>query len=127
MAWSSNVTASGCGSRDRNNVVGWGSLDGSTLGRACSWNTILGYKTESDLKFDTSSRAWHITAATTGCTGNRFDLQGVAVHEFVHAAGLGHVAAAKPQVMDPSLSACSMVWRQLGRGDHSGLRAHYRS
>jgi len=122
LAAQPGVTATGCGSQDLNNVVGMGPLDGGTLGRTCSWNTVLGYKAEADIKFDTSSRSWHWSPSTSGCAAGSFDIEGVAVHEFGHAVGLGHVDD-QTQVMRETIASCDFSWRDLGRGDQRGLLA----
>ncbi len=124
-----DATTSGCNAFGGGaNVVGWGNISVATwFAFTCSWNTIGGYKWEADIKFDNSSRSWFMNSSATGCTGGRTDLWGAATHEFGHAVGLDHVHQSEPQVMNPYLSGCSMVWRQLGRGDQNGLRAHYGS
>lgn len=121
-----NVNADGCpGSYSGFHTQGFGALNGTRLALNCSWSNV--YKIHSDTKFDTSSRSWWTGATTSGCS-SRWDLQGVAVHEFGHALGLGHVNDTEPQVMNPNLGGtCNWSWRQLGRGDQNGLRAQYGS
>lgn len=122
------VTETGCGAYKQNSIIGWTSLAGDTLARTCSfYNPATNTLYVADIAFDTSSRSWYTSSSTTACTGNSFDLRGVAVHEFGHAVGLGHVADDEPQVMNPFAYPCDTSFRQLGRGDQNGLRAHYGS
>ncbi len=123
---SPNITSTGsCTTNDLASVVGFGAVDGTYLAWACRWTSGTGHLSHADIRFDNSSRSWHTSSSTSGCTGSTWDLQGVATHEFGHAVGLNHVDPSEPQVMNPSLSQCNFTWRQLGRGDQNGLRALY--
>ncbi|WP_152364539.1 matrixin family metalloprotease [Microlunatus speluncae] len=124
-----NVNSNGCPDNYSGfNAQGWGALTGPQekwLALNCTWYTV--YIRHSDTKFDLTGRSWWTGATTSGCSG-KWDLQGVATHEFGHALGLDHVHESEPQVMNPGLAGtCNWSWRQLGRGDQNGLRAQYGS
>lgn len=103
------------------NEVSFGDVSGSTLAWTCTYVGI-GSISEADIKFDNSNRTWN--TSTTGCSG-RYDLRGVATHEFGHFFGLGHSAQTAGQVMAPTTGTCNTANRQLGRGDQEGLRKIY--
>jgi hypothetical protein len=115
------VTATGgCGAANASSVVGWGSLPKDVLGVTCVWSRS-GTAVETDQRYSTSVN-W--SAAAT-CSGARFDLRGVATHEWGHAYGLGHTAANSGLVMKPSVSTCETSQRGLGLGDLLGIDAIY--
>lgn len=115
------TTAGGCGSMDRTNTVGWGSLPSGVLGLTCVWFGSDGVALETDQRYATGF-TWN-SAAT--CTGSRFDLRGVATHEWGHAYGLGHTAQSTGLVMKPSSTTCETAQRTLGLGDVLGIDALY--
>jgi len=112
----------GCGTFSDVNAVGWGALSNlSTLAVACTWRRS-GYIVKSDIKVDTSSRSWN---TSNSCSGNRYDVQGVATHEFGHAIGVGHVFQESQQVMKPASSTCELDQRELGYGDQRNIVLAY--
>ncbi|ROS68644.1 matrixin [Curtobacterium sp. PhB172] len=118
---SMGVTATGgCGTANASSVVGWGSLPSGTLGVTCVWSRS-GTAVETDQRYSTSVN-W--SAAAT-CSGDRFDLRGVATHEWGHAYGLGHTAKNSGLVMRPSATTCDTAQRGLGLGDLMGIDAIY--
>lgn len=121
------VTSTGCGGRDSSNVMGFGDISGGVLARTCWWTgtgTNGTFKNEADIMFDNSDRSWHIMFPTSGCTPGSYDIQGVALHEALHAVGLGHTSN-QTQVMRETINACDFTWRDMGRGDQNGLIALY--
>lgn len=81
---------------------------------ACTWfNLKIGVQQESDIMFN-KNKLWS-TAST--CSGSRYDLRGLAVHEFGHAFGLNHVAESTDQVMGDKSGYCDTYMRKLQRGD----------
>lgn len=115
------ITATGgCGTSDGANMVGWGSLRAGTLAVTCVWSRG-GVAVEADQRYSTSV-AW---SATTTCSGSRFDLRGVATHEWGHAWGLGHTASSSGLVMKPASTTCETGQRTLGLGDLIGIDALY--
>ena len=120
------ISATGsCTGLSFQNEVSFGPVDGSVLAWACTYSDFTGLIHEADIKFDNTSRTWH--TATSGCSGSKYDLQGVATHEFGHAFGLEHSAQSSGQVMAPTTGTCNTSQRQLGRGDQEGLRNKYGS
>lgn len=117
------VTPTGCGSRDSNNVQGFGDISGNTLARTCSWNSVNGFKQEADIMFDKTNRSWHASDNPL-CVAGSYDIQGVALHEGLHAVGLGHTSN-QTQVMRETIAPCDFSWREMGRGDQNGLIALY--
>lgn len=112
----------GCGTFSTTNTVGWGPFDNaSTLAAACTWRSN-GFITKSDIKFDTSGRTWNTDNA---CNPGRFDVQGIATHEFGHSVGLGHVFQESQQVMKPASPPCDLDQRELGWGDQRNLIVAY--
>ncbi|QSB22028.1 matrixin family metalloprotease [Curtobacterium sp. 24E2] len=111
-----------CSAQDRKNVIGWGSLPIGTLAATCTFVDLTGLtSTESDQKYSTRY-AW---SSTSSCSGNRFDLRGVAVHEWGHTFGLGHVDQASRLVMKPASDYCEQSQRSLGYGDFLGIIQAY--
>lgn len=115
------TAAGGCGAMDRTNTVGWGSLPSGVLGLTCVWFGSDGVAQETDQRYATGF-TWN-SAAT--CSGSRFDLRGVATHEWGHAYGLGHTAQSSGLVMKPSSTTCETAQRTLGLGDVLGIDALY--
>lgn len=115
------VTATaGCGTSSGASVVGWGALPSGTLAVTCVWSRS-GVAVEVDQRY-TTAQQW---SATTTCTGTRFDLRGVATHEWGHAYGLGHTTQASGLVMRPASTTCATGQRTLGLGDVLGIDALY--
>lgn len=113
------VTAKGgCGSSDGSSVAGWGSLSSGVLAVTCVWSRS-GTATEVDQRYSTG----HVWSATTTCSGSRYDLRGVATHEWGHAYGLGHTPQASGLVMKPASAPCDTAQRTLGLGDVLGIAA----
>ncbi len=119
------VLANGsCGSHDGVNTIGWGPIraaSGGVLAATCTWR-VGAVPFSSDQKYNTLY-AW---SASTTCAVGRYDIQGVAAHEFGHTFGLGHVAVGTEQTMKPSARTCDVQMRSLGRGDAAGIKALYR-
>lgn len=117
-----NVTAEGgCSTSSGYSVAGWGALPTGTLGVTCVWFDQAGVAKEADQRYSTRY-AWSSTAS---CSGNRYDVQAVATHEWGHLYGLGHVASGTGQVMEPSGGTCALGSRTLGLGDMTGIAAKY--
>ncbi|QBE49716.1 matrixin family metalloprotease [Leucobacter triazinivorans] len=118
-----NNSSGGCGAWSAAlNTKGWGSLPTDTLANACTY-TVGAYPYRSDHKYNTRY-AWN-TGSSTSCSGSKYDLQGVATHEFGHTYGLGHSSQSNNQVMKPSANACESAMRTLGRGDIRGMSYLY--
>ena len=117
-----NTTTRAPNVRDGYNVVGWASLSGSTLAYTNWWyegSTIV----EADIRFDNSSRSWHVSSSASVASG-KYDLRSVAAHEFGHAFGFDHVLSSPHQVMFDSFG--SGVERRVKRaGDLYGMQLKY--
>jgi len=117
----SGVTAAGgCVQPSGASVLGWGALPTGTLAVTCIWSRS-GTAVKVDQRY-TTRQQWNV--ATT-CSGARFDLRGVATHEWGHAFGLGHTAQASGLVMKPASTTCETGQRVLGFGDVLGIDALY--
>ena len=114
------TAAGGCGASSGTSVVGWGSLRSGTLAVTCVWSRS-GTAIEVDQRYSTAV-AW---STSTACSGARFDLRGVATHEWGHAFGLGHTAQNSGLVMKPASTTCEVGQRTLGLGDLMGIDALY--
>ena len=113
------VTGGSCGTNDSRNVVGWGVLPSGTLARACWWWATGGITVAGDIMFN-SSYSWANSSSV--CTGAKYDLQGVATHEWGHVFGLNHdLDAGSQQVMKKSSTTCEVSQRKLGSGDVAGI------
>lgn len=110
----------GCGASSGASVVGWGSLPSGTLAVTCVWSRS-GVAVEVDQRY-TTGQQWYVGPT---CSGARFDLRGVATHEWGHAFGLGHTAQNSGLVMKPASTTCEMGQRTLGLGDVLGIDAVY--
>lgn len=120
-----NVTRTGaCGSRDGQNVVGFGALPTGILGVSCTWS-IDGRAIENDVRLNRGDHRWFVRRPS-GCT-NRFGIEAVMTHELGHTFGLGHVSESTHGHLTMSTRAppCSNAPSTLGRGDVIGLRALY--
>lgn len=105
--------------------VGWGTLPSGTLAYACTYHNLrIGVQQEADIKFN--NRTGLLWNTSSSCSGSRYDLRGVAVHEFGHAFGLNHVSESADQVMGGSVATCDTFMRKLQRGDTLGMIKRYR-
>lgn len=115
--------AGGCGAfAVAKNTKGWGTLPKGTLAATCTY-TVGAAPHRSDQKYSTNY-IWN-TGSGTSCSGTRYDLQGVATHEFGHTYGLGHSQQSNQQVMKPYVGTCESAMRTLGRGDIRGINYLY--
>lgn len=111
------------------NEVAFGAINtGGILAVTCTWwynwpgdNPIE----EADMVFNRANNLYFYTIPS-GCSG-RYELQGVATHEFGHAFGLDHVSedTYRYMTMSPIATPCSYSDSSLGLGDYNGLQAHY--
>lgn len=106
----------GCGTPNGANTTGWGALRSGTLATTCVWSRS-GVAVEVDQRY-TTAYAWSSSAT---CSGAKFDLRGVATHEWGHAYGLGHTTQASGLVMKPASTQCDVAQRTLGLGDAFGI------
>lgn len=104
------------------NVIDMGPLPSNILAATCR------YENSSEISYATvrfnSSKTWY-SGSVTGCSGSKYDAQGVAAHEAGHVFGLNHVAASTLQVMKPASATCEVSQRLLGPGDLAGMKAIY--
>ena len=139
MTNSGGVTTCGDGStdgRDHESVVDFGNLDyysgtdGTPLGLTCKWtmphpfnkNNIL----EADVRINTTNFTWFY-AKPSSCTGQKYDLRAVIMHEFGHVYGLNHVSesAHGNLTMSTITDPCDISGRTLGKGDLISLQNTY--
>lgn len=124
--YTTNVTFSGgCAAQDSISVQKFGNLSTSVapIAITCTASNGLNWVLHTDSLYS-NNVSWYASSSTTGCTGSKYDLQGVATHEIGHAYGLNH-AGDGTQVMYPSSPYCDTGDRLLGSGDHAGLMAKY--
>lgn len=117
-----------CHGPDGQSTVGFGHRPAETLGTACWWYSLVdGEKRifETDIRFQAGPDMFY-NVEPLDCTG-RYNLTGVAVHEFGHAFGLAHVNEQRfpYQTMSPVAPTCSYEPATLARGDWLGLRGRY--
>ncbi|GAA2828256.1 hypothetical protein GCM10010471_07200 [Leucobacter komagatae] len=119
-----------CAPPDGFNTAGLYSLSqgfsdrGRPLAVACVHSTVSGGPYDSDIAFDLR-RNWNddLTRCVTPWSPNGvevYDMYTVALHEWGHVYGLGHVPAITQQIMRPAFGACERM-HGLGSGDWYGL------
>lgn len=121
---SANMSGGICLPSDEKAVVDSGAVASSTtLAQACMYRTT-GQIIGGDIRIS-SVKTWYTSLSVTGCSGTKYDLQGVITHEVGHLFGLNHVALATRQVMKPSSTTCETSQRTLGNGDLAGMKNLY--
>lgn len=71
-----------------------------------------------------SSWEWHDGPGSIPATGNSFDLQAVACHEYGHCLGLGHTSV-PGSTMEPAISSGGTSTRSIENDDIGGVQALY--
>ena len=122
------TTDGGCGSRDGQNSVSFGSLNPGLLAVTCIWwfgGRDGGRSVETDILIDNTSGLFFVNTPPN-CSG-RWDLEGTITHEFGHVFGLGHVPFGEhgDLTMTDGLPDCSTAYRGLGLGDYLTLKRQY--
>ncbi|NHB84174.1 matrixin family metalloprotease [Tessaracoccus sp. HDW20] len=99
-----------------------GALPSGTLAATCKYenSSEISYAT---VRFNTAY-TWY-SGSTTGCSGTKYDAQGVMAHEAGHVYGLNHVANSTLQVMKPNSGTCEVSQRLLGPADLAGMKSIY--
>jgi hypothetical protein len=110
-----------CGSFNKSNVVGWGSLPNGLLGWTCYWWGGNGNMIAADMRLSPSTKV--VLGYPKTCS-NKYDLQSITTHEWGHAWGLAHVQNDN-LTMHHFLPPCSPAFRTLGLGDWRGMRKLY--
>jgi hypothetical protein len=119
------VTNTGsCGTSDKVNVVGFGTLPSGYLGMTC-WRTMSSTVFEADLKLNKAYYHWY-TSKPSSCSA-KWSVTAAATHEFGHLYGLAHVSETyHPSLtMSPIIKACQASEATLGLGDVRGLNSLY--
>jgi hypothetical protein len=122
---SANMSGGACLSSDYINVVDSANVlaSASTLAQTCVYKTTSEI-VHADMRIN-GSYTWYTSDSVTGCTGSKYDLEGVMTHEAGHLFGLGHVSTSTLQAMKPSSSTCETSQRNLGNGDLAGMKFLY--
>lgn len=105
------------------NVIDLGALPSNYLAAACRYENA-GLISWASVRFN-SAFTWYTASSSTGCSGSKYDVQGVMTHEAGHVFGLNHVAESTLQVMKPSSGTCEVSQRSLGAGDLAGMKVKY--
>lgn len=106
------------------NVIDTGTLPSGTLAATCTYKNASEISYAS-VRFNTAVYSWYTGTSVTGCSGSKYDAQGVMTHEAGHVFGLGHVANSTYQVMKTSSGHCETSQRKLGSGDLAGMKHLY--
>ncbi|WP_296667610.1 matrixin family metalloprotease [Demequina sp.] len=121
---SSTISSSGtCNATDFVNVVDVGALSASAVASTCTYknSSEISY---ADVRFN-SAYTFYTSTSVTGCTGSKYDAQGIMTHEAGHVFGLGHVSSSTYQVMKTPGEYCDTDQRKLGAGDLAGMKSLY--
>ena len=117
-------------SKDEVNVVGFGDLPASKVGKMCAWYipTAGEYDelAEADIRFNKKDHNWTNHPSWDSCDGD-YDIESVMAHERGHVFGLAHVDESNHAylTMSERVKACTNGQRTLGRGDMQGLNVIY--
>jgi len=77
------------------------------------------------IRFCDGSWVWYDGPGDNPGTGNDFDLQGVATHEYGHALGLGHSTVPSATMYPSTSSSGSSDFRSIEPDDMAGVQAIY--
>lgn len=118
-----NINSAGdCLAEDGQNTDSFGPFDDpNDLAQTCTgFDENNGVADESDTYFGSN------VGLVTSCpsSGNKYDLETVATHEWGHSYGLDHVSAVNEVMYTPSVK-CPNVRHHLGLGDWNGMDALY--
>lgn len=109
-------------------LVGWGSMPSGILGATCRTNAdqTTGAHRVSIMFNSNTAVNWYAGFDPQGCSGDFYDLKGVATHEVGHSLGLTHVDHSG-QTMRNTAGKCDRDLRGLGYGDVHGAATLYPS